>query len=181
MQILEKFELSPYIARDHSEVFVKDMDLKRFENKFPVFSRLANKLRLSLPNGYKHYLVDLIIQEQRPGMNTCRDVRWHLDGDYDKDNQYVLWVRGPNRTVFPEIVPDLSCIPEDRNEQSKYLEELMKDKPCFEVPYETLVRYNSKTPHKGVVCKLLGKRTFIRMMATNYIKPKMIVKEKIKC
>lgn len=163
----------------HQEVFVKDMELACFVRKFPKLSGLANQLRSNLPDGYKNYLVDFIVQEQKPGMNTCRDVRWHIDGDFDKDNKYVLWVKGPNRTMFPCQVPDLKDLPLDRNAQNEFLEKLMETLPSYEVSEETIVCYDSKVPHKGVVCKSQGKRYFIRMMATNYIKPKFIVKEKI--
>jgi hypothetical protein len=109
-----------------------------------------------------------------PGFRTCRDTRWHVDGNFAGDNKYVLWARGPNRTEFPAQVPDLSGIPADRESQNVWLEKVMGE--GFEVPDQTIVSYDSKTPHRGVVCRESGRRLFVRMMATNYIKPKNILK-----
>lgn len=175
MRVLEKINL----RFSHDEIFVKDMELSFFNKKFPKFSKLTKHMRKNLPDGFTFYLVDLVVQDQKPGMNTCRDVRWHIDGDYDKDNQYVLWVSGPNRTLFPKTIPVLADMPQDRNDQNNYIEMVMKDEESFEIPEQTLIQYDSQTPHKGVVCQKEGKRFFVRMMATNYIKPKFMVKEKI--
>jgi hypothetical protein len=164
---------------DHGEIFVKDMALARFLSKFPVFSGLAGEMRKCLPDGYDFYLVDFIVKECVPGDRTCKDVRWHVDGVYEKDNRYVLWARGPNRTLFPAQTPQIDDFPSDREEQNRFLEKLMEGKDHIEVPDQTIVSYDSTTPHRGVVCKTEGKRLFIRMMATNYIKPKNIVKESV--
>ena len=162
---------------DHDEIFVKDMNLPRFMSKFPEFSDLAGEMRKCLPGGYKFYLVDFIVKECVPGDRTCRDVRWHLDGDLDRDNQYVLWAKGPNRTQFPTQIPQIDELPSDREGQNRFLENFMEGREAFEVPEQTMVSYDSKTPHRGVICKTDGKRLFVRMMASNYIKPKNIVRE----
>lgn len=157
---------------DHSEIFVKDMSLSRFISAFPGFSGLAGEMRKCLPDGYKFYLVDFIVKECVPGDRTCKDVRWHVDGDFEKDNHYVLWAKGPNRTQFPEVMPEIKEMPADRNQQSIFLEKMGLE--GVEVQDQTIVAYDSRTPHRGVVCKSSGKRTFLRMMATNYILPKNI-------
>lgn len=162
---------------DHEEIFVKDMNLPRFLSSFPDFSDLAHEMRKVLPDGYQHYLVDFIVKECVPGDRTCKDVRWHVDGVYDKDNRYVLWARGPNRTMFPAQIPQIDDFPSDREQQNRFLEKFMEGREVFEVPDQTMVSYDSRTPHRGVICKTAGKRVFIRMMATNYIKPKNIIRE----
>lgn len=163
---------------EYDEVFVKDMSLAAFERKFPQLGSLTQKMRSHLPNSYKNYLVDFIVMDCRPGKNTCRDIRWHVDGDFKGDNKYVLWVKGPNRTHFPKDIPSLKNMPDDREAQNRLLESLLENNESLEVPEETIVSYDSTIPHKGVSCKIRGKRYFIRMMASNYIKPKNIHKEK---
>ena len=168
MQILEKCSFKI----NHSEIFVKDFSVNKFKEKFPKFTKLIDEMKSNLPDGYKYYLIDFVVHDCKPGVHTCKDVRYHVDGDFEKDNQYVLWVSGPNRTVFPTSTPKILNFPTNRNEQNDYLEVLLKDQDSFEVPEETFVAYTSQTPHKGVICKNIGKRYFFRMMASNYIKPK---------
>lgn len=166
-----KFELNT----EQGPVFAKDFSSAAFIRKFPEFDPLVNIMRSMLPNGYTNYLVDLVVTDCRPGVKTCKDTRWHVDGEFSGNNEYVLWAKGPNRTQFPLVVPELH-MPENRNDQSIYLENLGLN--GVEVEDQTLVRYSSRTPHRGVVCKESGLRTFVRMMATNTIRPKNILKGK---
>lgn len=172
MDIKEHFDFSA----DCGEIFVKDCSLVDFRKKFKEFDDLAAKMRNCLPNGYKYYLVDLVIQDCKPNQTTCRDIRWHFDGDFHKDNKYVLWVKGPNRTQFPKIIGSFDP-PAGREEQNEYLEKNLAHIEVDDVPDSTIVAYDSTTPHRGVKCKESGRRVFVRMMASNYIKPKML-KEK---
>lgn len=168
MDIKEHFEFDLNVE----EIFVKDASLKSFEQKFSQFSQLTQKLRSYLPDGYKFYLVDLIVKKCKPGGKTCRDIRWHFDGDYNKNNKYVLWVKGPNRTQF---APEVSLNPPDTRElQNQYLENIFADIEPITVPDSTIVAYDSRTPHRGVECVESGLRIFIRLMASNYIQPKRI-------
>jgi hypothetical protein len=168
MDIKEHFDFN----LDIEETFVKDASIKSFEQKFGRLSQLTQKLRSYLPDGYKFYLVDLVVKKCEPGVKTCRDVRWHFDGDYNKDNKYVLWVKGPNRTQF---APEVSLNPPDTRElQNQYLEKILADIEPITAPDSTIVAYDSTTPHKGVECVESGKRIFVRMMASNYILPKRI-------
>jgi hypothetical protein len=178
MDILEKFVCVP----DLGEIYVKDMDFSKFCKKFGQLAELTAQMRSRLPDGYRNYLVDLIVQDCRPGKQTCRDIRWHVDGDFESDNRYVLWVRGPNRTQFPSL--DLkdqmgSMGQMDRNRQNEFLEKMLVGIPVVSVPDMTLVSYDSKTPHRGVRCVDSGVRTFFRILATNYVKPKNIIKESL--
>jgi hypothetical protein len=157
---------------DHERIMVKDCDLKSFKKRFPDFGPLLDAMREFLPDGHKFYLVDLMVQDCQPGIQTCRDVRWHFDGDFNKDNKYALWAKGPNRTEFPRTMPELDQVPEDRESQNIFLENMGLD--GLEVPDQTIVCYDSRTPHRGVVCRTTGRRIFVRMMASNYIKPKMV-------
>lgn len=168
MQILEKFNFKI----EHPEIFAKDFSLNKFNEKFPKFKKLILEMRRQLPDNYKNYLIDFVVHDCKPGTYTCKDVRYHVDGDFNKNNHYVLWVSGPNRTLFPKAIPEIKDFPENRNEQNNFLENLLKDQENFEVPEETFVSYTSKTPHKGVICKDIGKRYFFRMMASDYIAPK---------
>jgi hypothetical protein len=166
MDIKEHFDFSP----KSGEVFIKDCSLKVFEEKCSQLGPLLQKLRSYLPNNYKFYLVDFVVQDCLPSRNTCRDIRWHFDGDFHKDNKYVLWVKGPNRTQF-STQTDLEP-PDSREEQNEYLEKILSNIEPITVPDSTIVGYDSKTPHRGVKCVESGKRYFLRMMASNYIKPK---------
>jgi hypothetical protein len=158
------------------ETFVKDMELKKFLRKFPEWEGVAAEMRAMLPDGYLNYLVDLVVMDCEPGVNTCRDTRWHVDGDPKKDNKYALWVSGPNRTEFLAEPFDIPDLPEGREEQNQLLENLLEDKDSLRIPDGEAILYDSRTPHRGVVCEEYGRRSFLRLMATNYIKPKNIVK-----
>lgn len=167
MDIKEHIE----VEFDFDELFIKDSNIVDFEKKFSQIRFLTQQMRSYLPNGYKFYLVDFVVQGCRPGEKTCRDIRWHFDGDFHKDNKYVLWVKGPNRTQFPKIISSYSP-PEGRENQNEYLEQILTDIEPITVPDSTIVAYDSTTPHRGVRCDESGKRFFIRMMASNYIRPK---------
>lgn len=157
---------------DFDEMFVKDSNLVDFERKFGQIKPLIHQMRNNLPDGYRFYLVDLIVQNCLPGVKTCRDIRWHFDGDFHKENKYALWVKGPNRTQFaPSIQLDP---PEGREQQNQYLEKILADIEPITVPDSTIVVYDSTTPHRGVECSEVGKRVFIRVLASNYIRPKRI-------
>lgn len=158
------------------EVFVKDMELHKFSGKFPEAGRVAHEMSLMLPRGYAHYLVDYIVMYCVPGEGTCRDTRWHVDGDPRKDNRYALWVSGPNRTLFLADPLELPELPEGREEQNRLLEETLAGRRSVEVPEETVFLYDSRTPHRGVLCEQPGRRAFLRLMATNYIRPKNIIR-----
>lgn len=152
------------------EVWAKDWDISRFLRMFPHVSPVVSHMRDLLPDGHARYLVDMIVKEHVPGDPTCRDVRWHFDGDYGGDNRYVLWNRGPNRTEFPDIMPELRDVPGDREAQNRFLEGL--GLVGVEVPDMVPVSYDSSTPHRGVVCRVPGKRTFIRVLGTDTIRAK---------
>lgn len=158
------------------EIFVKDMELGRFVRKFPEWESLAGEMRAMLPDGYGNYLVDLVVMDCEPGKNTCRDTRWHVDGDPRKDNRYALWVSGPNRTEFLAEPFDLPELPENREEQNVLLEGMLAGRDSLRIPDGEAILYDSRTPHRGVVCEEWGQRRFLRLMATNYIKPKNIVR-----
>jgi hypothetical protein len=172
MEIIKKISVDV----DHEEIFVKDMALVSFQRKFPEFLELSRAMRKHLPDNYKNYLVDLMVLNCTKGKYTCKDISWHFDGRFDSDNKYVLWVKGPNRTLFPKNIPFLDP-PDDRILQKEYLEKKFFACETVEVPEETIVSYDSSTPHRGVSCEVEGKRHFLRMMASNYINPKNLVKK----
>lgn len=158
------------------EIFVKDMEFGKFVKKFPEWDSVASDMRAMLPDGYKHYLADLIVMDCTPGMKTCRDTRWHFDGDFKGNNKYVLWVSGPNRTEFLAQEIQFEDVPADREEQNRFLEETLAGSSVRQAPDGEPVLYDSKTPHRGVVCTEYGQRRFLRLMASDYISPKNIVK-----
>lgn len=168
MQILEKYKFKS----NSDEVFVKDYSFNKFIRDFSEFSCLASEMKAHLGNEHEYYLIDLIVKNHKKNQKTCADVRYHVDGEYDSNNQYCLWVSGPNRTLFPKDELKFQNFPNNRSEQNSFLESFLKDKESFEVPEDTFIVYSSKDPHKGVVCEKDGRRVFIRLMATNYIKPK---------
>lgn len=158
------------------EVYVKDMELHKFAGKFPEMEGVAREMLSVLPEGYRHYLVDFVVMDCSPGMRTCRDTRWHFDGDYRGDNRYALWVEGPNRTEFLSEPAHFSDVPEGREEQNRFLEASLAGRMCSQVPEREIVLYDSRTPHRGVVCSEAGRRRFLRLMATNQIKPKNMIR-----
>jgi hypothetical protein len=158
---------------EQEEVWAKDWEISRFVRRFPDMEPVVAGMRSLLPDGRTHYLVDMIVKDHSAGEKTCKDVRWHFDGDYRGSNVYALWAKGPNRTEFPETTPELAP-PGDRDSQNRYLEGL--GLVGVEVPEMTVVTYDSRTPHRGVVCRVPGKRFFLRVMGTDYINPKNYLK-----
>jgi len=157
---------------EQDEIWAKDWEISRFLRRFPHMADLVLGMKSLLPER-KNILVDLIVEDHKVGDTTCRDVRWHFDGDYAGNNAYVLWCRGPNRTEFPETTPELDP-PSDRESQNRYLEGL--GLRGVEVPEMTAVTYDSRIPHRGVVCKITGKRIFVRLLSTDTIKPKNFIR-----
>lgn len=158
---------------EQEEVWAKDWEISKFLRRFPRVEPVVRAMRDLLPDGKKNYLVDMICRDHLPGDKTCKDVRWHFDGDYRGGNVYALWARGPNRTEFARIIPPLDP-PEDRESQNRYLESL--GLVGVEVPEMTAVAYDSRTPHRGVVCRVPGNRLFVRVMGTDSIAPKNYLK-----
>jgi hypothetical protein len=158
------------------EVFVKDMGLHKFCAKFPEVEGDARRMREMLPDGYDSYLVDYIVMDCEPGMKTCRDTRWHLDGDHRGDNRYALMVTGPNRTEFLEEVFDFGELPDGREIQNAILEERLAGRKARQVADGEIVLYDSRTPHRGVACIQGGRRAFLRLLATNQVRAKNIVR-----
>jgi hypothetical protein len=158
------------------EIFVKDMELRRFILKFPEFAAKVEGMRSLLPGLHKNHLVDLVVMDCVPGKTTCRDTRWHVDGDPRRDNLYVLNVEGPNRTEFLAEPVELPELPEGREEQNRLLENLLRGRLPLRIPEGEDRLYDSRTPHRGVLCDEHGRRTFLRLMATDYIKPKNIIR-----
>lgn len=158
------------------EVFVKDMELRRFLRGFPESAASVEGMMSLLPGTHKNHLVDYVVMDCSPGKKTCRDTRWHFDGDYWGDNLYVLRVSGPNRTEFLAEKVDIPEPPRGREEQNRFLEGLLAGRDTLRIPDGGELMYDSRTPHRGVVCDEVGTRVFLRLMATNYIQPKNIVR-----
>ena len=121
------------VSADHEKIMVKDCDLKSFRKRFPDFNPLMDEMRSLLPDGYKFYLVDFIVQDCIPGAQTCRDVRWHFDGDFYKDNSFCkdadgninLWklynlFTGANKSTYIDSFLDRSVNAFNLVEQIKY-------------------------------------------------------------
>lgn len=157
---------------DQEEIWAKDWEVSRFLRRFPHTEPVLSGMQKLLPQR-KTLLVDMIVKDHQVGDPTCRDVRWHFDGDYGGNNAYAIWSSGPNRTEFPETIPILDP-PSGREEQNRYLEGL--GLRGVEIPEMTVVSYDSRTPHRGVVCKIPGKRIFVRLLATDTIKAKNFIR-----
>jgi hypothetical protein len=163
-------------AATHEPVFAKDWGILAFTRRFPDFAGLAERMCEHLPYGYNNYLVDMMVHDCVPGTRTCKDVRWHFDGDYDKDNKYVLWVKGPNRTEFVRDIPEFEELPEDREHQNRLLEKMLAGAVVLTAPDQGMVMYDSRVPHRGILCRETGRRVFLRAMASNYIRPRNILR-----
>lgn len=158
---------------EQDEIWAKDWDFGHFVRRFPHMAGVVSTMKELLPER-RHVLVDMIVKIHRPGEKTCRDVRWHFDGDYGGTNAYALWAKGPNRTEFPEIIPPLDP-PSDREAQNRYLEGL--GLRGVEVPEMCVAAYDSRIPHRGVVCSTPGKRFFLRVLSSETIRPKNFVRK----
>lgn len=156
--------------------FVKDFELNKFLIKFQELKNLLMEMKSFIDENFSYYSVDLIIKDYKVGENTCRDIRYHIDGDFDKNNQYCIWLSGENRTIFSPETINFHNFPKDRNKQNCLLDNMLEGKPFFEAPNETIIRYDSLTPHKGVICKKPGRRVLLRLMGSNYITPKNFIK-----
>jgi len=150
------------------------MSYDRFVREYPNHT-IVQRMRNSLPDNYKYYLVDHIILDCVPGLRTCVDISWHFDGDFYKDNQYCLYIAGPNRTLFSNHhITHLP--PRDRAKQGQWLNALLDPYPSEPVTEQTIFHYTSKTPHRGVICTEYGIRDFTRVMCSNYVQPKNITR-----
>jgi hypothetical protein len=158
---------------EQEEIWAKDWDISSFLRRFPHMESVVVPMREMLPEGHSRHLVDMIVKEHRLGEPTCRDVRWHFDGDFHGNNAYVLWAKGVNRTEFPLEIPPLDP-PADRESQNRYLEGL--GLVGVEVPEMEAVGYDSRVPHRGVLCRVPGKRMFLRVMGTDTIRAKNFVR-----
>ena len=141
------------VSADHKKIMVKDCDLKSFRKRFPDFNPLMDEMRSILPDGYKFYLVDFIVQDCILGAQTCRDVRWHLDGDFYKDNKYALWAKGPNRTEFPKIMPEFNEVPADRESQNVFLENMSLDVLKWPIRQSSVM--TARLPTEGLCARSL--------------------------
>lgn len=159
---------------DQEEIWAKDWNFSHFVRKSPQMETLVLAMKNLLPER-KALLVDLIVRDHKVGDYTCRDIRWHFDGDYSGNNSYALWAKGPNRTEFPEIIPELNP-PQDRESQNRYLEGLSL--VGIEVPEMSVVTYDSRIPHRGVVCRSTGKRIFVRLLTTDTINAKNLIRRR---
>lgn len=158
------------------EIVIKDFEIDLFCKKYPYIKDIILEIKKIIGGNFKHYLVNVTAKNYKTGDKTCKDIRYHFDGDYYKDNVYCLWCKGPNRTIFPTEKLTFKDLPVERYKQNIYLENLLKDIPSKEVEDQTFVKYTSQDPHKGVICAVDGFRTFIRVMGTNYINPVNYVK-----
>jgi hypothetical protein len=158
------------------EIIVRDYEFDRFCKNYRIFSNIVSEMKNIIGGNFKNYLVNVISANYKTGDRTCTDTRYHVDGDFNSDNEYCIWCAGVNRTIFPVDAVEFEDFPSDRNSQNIYLEKVLKNKKSFEIPNQTFVYYSSKDPHKGVNCKKPGSRVFIRLMGTNYIGAKNYVK-----
>jgi len=152
------------------EIVIKDYDFNIFCARYNELSEIVSEMKNIIGCDFKNYLVNVTVKDYKIGEKTCKDVRYHFDGDYYKDNEYCVWCKGNNRTVFPTEKTNLSNVPENRFEQNAFLEKVLKNVPSKEIEDQTFVKYTSQDPHKGVICREPGNRIFIRLMGTNYIK-----------
>jgi|694.fasta_scaffold16738_15 hypothetical protein len=159
-----------------SEIVIKDYEYDKFCKKFVELSDLVQQMKNFIGGNYKNYLVNVNVNNHKIGDKTCVDIRYHFDGDFYKDNIYCIWCKGPNRTVFPVNKQVFNGVPPNRFDQNFFLEKILHNTPSKEIDDQTFIKYTSQDPHRGVVCKTPGKRTFVRLMGTDYIEPKNYVK-----
>jgi len=161
------------------EIVIKDYEYDKFCKKFIELADLVQQMKSFIGGNYKNYLVNVTVKDHKIGDKTCVDISYHFDGDYHKDNVYCIWCKGPNRTVFPvhSSKQVFHEVPENRFDQNSFLEKMLYGVPSKEIDEQTFIKYTSKDPHKGVVCKTTGKRIFVRLMGTNYLEPKNYVKK----
>lgn len=148
-----------YIKNWHWEKVTKQM----------VNSYIWDVLRTMYDNclgRYRYLFVDIKVQDLVVGRNTANG-HWHLDSsllpDFAYDNQ--IFVNGFNRTEFvttPLDIPDVKT--------SKEFDSYIRKQPDLGVvmiPDCTIVHYNGRNVHRGVMVTQPETRLLIRMINTN--------------
>ncbi|MBE0468073.1 MAG: hypothetical protein IBX55_01020 [Methyloprofundus sp.] len=161
---------------------IKDASPKKVIQNHPELEPIINHLFSLIPN-QKHLLVDINHTDFSKENLTCRNSDWHLDGRMIEDfpEHYAIWSAGEFRTKFmDQVIQASSEMLELTNPLSRFKifhdllgEDLKNDEMGFEVPEMTPITYTTFDFHKGRKVKTrTGDRFFIRVMSSNYIRPR---------
>ncbi|MCO4319978.1 hypothetical protein [Aliidiomarina quisquiliarum] len=159
------------------------MDILRvYPQLEPVVAALSNVI----PVQRKYLGLSVWSQVFEPMDTTCSDDGWHLDGRMNPDSPdyYGLICFGADgfRTMFykgvvsAELPDTLPTTPESRRAyfQKALAHDLSDESFGFEIPNATPVGYSTFDFHKGRVAPQGGTRLFVRLAASDFIRPKRI-------
>lgn len=163
MQLLNKVGHNPSMGFSKN-LLMKDFSVSSFLKQKPEMEGLIKELSTHFEHR-KYITVDYQELVLTPGRKTCRDPRWHVDGE---DNQYIIVAWGSSLTEFALDSIELKG---DFREKNLHLQGYNFSK-IYTATSGIPVLYDSKQIHKGVVAKEKGKRVFLRLCSSNYISPK---------
>lgn len=163
-------------------VKAKDVSMQVVEKHFPKYLELAKTLAALLP-AKKYLSVTISAKDYRVGESTCLDTGWHTDGLMNQDDpeHYAIVCFGPDgsRTMFcvEPLTGYINETPSNIQERIQFFGNLMQrdlnnEAGGLEVPHGCPITYTTFDVHKGRKVCIAGKRVFIRVMASNHIKPK---------
>lgn len=188
----EGWALHPPFEFDYSnlkDLMVKDVSRKLVELKFPEMKPLLKHLFSLLPVK-RFQLVDAFYLDFANHKKTCKNSDWHLDGKMLSSNMehYAIWADGEYLTKFMidtiTVDKDLIEAAQGFSRFSFFKETLQSDfkndEIGFELPVKTPISYTTYDFHKGRDIKSeIGFRFFVRVMSTDNIRPKNILKFKV--
>lgn len=141
-------------------------------NESPIELRQLLSTAPITPGKYKRVLVDIKIQDLSPKVYSCL-VGWHLDGKKhtgNKDeNTYHILTYGGAPTEFIDGPIELPNTITNQNSLARYIP---CDHPVYKLPEYVWNTYTERDWHRGVNSSKPLTRIFIRIVETNYLKPK---------
>lgn len=147
---------------------LKDFSKEKLLLRCPHLEDLLNELIPLIPEK-KYLTIDYSEIALKKGQNTCRDVRWHTDGI---NNHYLIIAWGDFRTLFlNERYESLK----NTVERIKEIHEKFKDEKGNEIEEGVPFVYDSTVVHRGQKADRDGKRIFLRLCFSDYIRPKNAV------
>ncbi len=152
---------------------LKDFSVQAIVRHYPHVKDLLDEV-LPLIEHKAFITVDYSELVLTKGQKTCKDTGWHVDGI---GNQYLLVSFGDFRTKFlGKKSPAKNQ--EDLRLHNQRLSSLFSLEQGHEVENGVPVVYDSSDVHCGQKASFDGKRVFLRICSSDYLRPKNKVLEK---
>jgi hypothetical protein len=154
------------------QFFWKDCSLNFLRKHFDelLVKSIESLIHDGLSNPKKYLTVDIGFQLFKEGSKSCKNTEWHVDG---VDNNYLMWIDGDFRTEFQTAGETPKLFPKDKSKLLEFNKTLEGSAAAaVEIPNATLIKYSSQDIHKGRVATSAGKRFFIRICSSDYLRPK---------